>query len=496
MVELFLFSGANVHIFFIIAKAGGEHRGKIYSHAEKPLIIGLCVDDSMVIILRPKIFSLYRLKAVSFNTLFSIFAKNIPQSKVYDVIIIGAGAAGLMAAGVAAERGKKVLLLEKMEKAGRKIRISGKGRCNLTNARPAEEFLSKVRTNADFFLPSFKDFSNQSTIRFFKKIGLELVTERGDRVFPASGKAWDVADALVRWAQDEGVEIQYHTRAVEIRTVVGRVCGVKIINKKGFPRNIESENVILCTGGVSYPATGSTGDGYLFAHQLGHRIEEVRPSLVPLVTGSSLARSIVGVQLRNVNARLVIDGQIVREEFGEMEFTSRGLEGAVILRLSRDAVDALIEGGTVKVVLDLKSALSEDVLQARISREREALEPSAGFGELLRKLLPKPLVAPLARELGISVSAPQKDIMPEQVDALIHLLKNLTFDISDYRPFDEAIVTAGGVAVEEVDAATLQSKHIQGLYFAGEVLDLDADTGGYNLQIAFSTGHLAGKLKK
>ena len=415
---------------------------------------------------------------------------------MYDVIIIGAGAAGLMAAGVAAGKGRKVLVLEKMEKAARKVRITGKGRCNVTNAGPREKFRDKIRVNADFFEPAFRDFSNQSTLHFFRRQGVELVTERGDRVFPASGKAWDIADALVAWAKDAGAEIQYHTKAVEIRTIAEKVYGVKVITKKGFPRNLECENVIVCTGGVSYPATGSTGDGYLFAHKLGHRIEAVRPSLVPLESATPLARSLTGLQLRNVTARLLVDGEVRQEEFGEMEFTTRGVEGAVILRLSRDAVDALIEGHTVQVALDLKSALSPEILQARIQREKEALGDNALFGELLRKLMPKLMVSVFARELHISTQSPLQSLTEAQVNNLIALLKHFVIPITDYRPFEEAIVTAGGVSVEEIDPETLQSKRIKGLYFAGEVLDIDGDTGGYNLQIAFSTGHLAGKLKK
>ena len=260
---------------------------------------------------------------------------------MYDVIVIGAGAAGLMAAATAARNGKKVLLMEKMEKAGRKIRITGKGRCNLTNARPPEEFKEAIRTNADFFDVAFAEFNNKATIRFFERQGVKLDIERGQRVFPKSGKAWDIANALVDYCLDNEVEIVYNTRVTEILAIDGKVYGVMFQNKRGFMRKEEAENVIIATGGVSYPGTGSTGDGYLFADKLGHSIEEVRPSLTPLRTSHPQKKFLDGLLLKNINAKLYIDNELVREEFGEISFSERGIEGAVALRLSRDAVDAL-----------------------------------------------------------------------------------------------------------------------------------------------------------
>lgn len=422
---------------------------------------------------------------------------------MYDVIVIGAGAAGLMAAGTAARDGKKVLLVEKMEKAARKVRITGKGRCNLTNAKGRDEFLAKVRANVDFFEPAFDSFDNQDTIDFFREHEVQLKVERGGRVFPESGKAWDIADALVDFARHSGVEMMSNTKVTGIRTLGSRVCGVKIETKRGFERNVDAENVIICTGGVSYPATGSTGDGYTFAHDLGHRIESVRPSLVPLESKTIIGGMLSGIALKNVFVELFADGELIGEEFGEMSFTDRGVEGPVILKLSRRAVDAIIDGKKLEIALDLKSALTEKVLSARIDREFAAFEEekaSTGIdatnGELLRKLLPKPMIAPFAKQAGIAVKAKACELSEEDKDRIIRQLKNFRVEITDYRPFEEAVVTAGGVAVENVDPNTLQSKLVKGLYFAGEVLDLDADTGGYNLQIAFSTGHLAGKLKK
>ncbi len=422
--------------------------------------------------------------------------KQVEERLPFDVIVVGAGAAGMMAAGTAAHNGKRVLLVEKMEKSGRKVRITGKGRCNVTNARPAEEFAEQVRTNAEFFAPAFAEFNNRATIRFFERQGVKLEIERGERVFPKSGKAWDIATALLEYCVDNGVKILYNTRITEIMTLGNRVFGVKYINKRGFERKEECAQVILSTGGVSYPATGSTGDGYAFAADLGHSIEPLRPSLTPLVASHPQMKYLEGLLLRNVKAVLYVDDELVREEFGEIGFSERGIEGAVALRMSRDAVDALIEERRVKIVLDLKPALSEEVLRERIARETADMEPTEFFSELLRKLVPKPLVLPLAQELDIHSKSYISKLTEEQITRLIRTLKGLTFPVVDYAPFEYAVTTAGGVRCDEVNPYTMESLKVKGLYFAGEVLDLDANTGGYNLQIAFSTGRLAGMLKK
>lgn len=414
----------------------------------------------------------------------------------YDVIVIGAGAAGMMAAGTAARNGMKVLLLEKMEKSGRKVRITGKGRCNVTNARPAEEFAAQVRTNAEFLAQAFAEFNNRATIRFFERMGVKLDIERGERVFPNSGKAWDIANALLQFCVENGVKILYEIRVTEIMTLCGKVFGVRYVNKRGFERKEECPRVILATGGVSYPATGSTGDGYAFAADLGHMIEPVRPSLTPLVSSHPQINYLAGTLLRNVKASLFVDDESVREEFGEIGFSERGIEGAVALRVSRDAVDALIDERCVKLVLDLKPALTEEVLRERIQREIAELAPAEFFSELLRKLVPKQLVIPLAQELDIHSKSYVSKIPEGGIERLIKTLKGMVFPITDYAPFEYAIVTAGGVRCDQVNPCTMESLKVPGLYFAGEVLDLDANTGGYNLQIAFSTGRLAGMLKK
>lgn len=415
---------------------------------------------------------------------------------MYDVIVVGAGAAGMMAAATAAKNGRRVLLMEKMEKAGRKIRISGKGRCNLTNARPPEEFCEAIRTNADFFDVAFAEFNNKATIRLFERLGVKLDIERGQRVFPHSGKAWDIANALMDYCVESGVEVMYDTRVSDVLAIDGKVYGVRYFNKRGFERKEEAPNVIIATGGVSYPATGSTGDGYIFADRLGHTIEAVRPSLTPLRTSHPQRKYLDGLLLKNVAARLYVDNELVREEFGEIGFSERGIKGAIALRMSRDAVDALIDERKVKIVLDMKPALTEEMLTERIRREIADMQPEEFFAELLRRLVPKQMVIPLAHELDVHSKNYIRKVTDAEIARLVKVLKGMTFPIVDYAPFEYAVVTAGGVRCDEVNRYTMQSNKVSGLYFAGEVLDIDANTGGYNMQIAFSTGRLAGQLRK
>ena len=405
---------------------------------------------------------------------------------MYDVIIIGAGAAGMMAAGTAAQNGKKVLVIEKMEKAGRKIRITGKGRCNLTNARPPEEFAEQVRTNADFFATAFAEFNNRATIRFFERRGLKLDFERGDRVFPHSGKAWDVANTLEEWCRDNGVEFWFHTRVTGLMTLGGKIFGVRYMNRRGFERKEEAARVIVATGGVSYPATGSTGDGYTFASETGHDIEPLRPALTPLVSPHPQLRELHKLLLRNIRATLFIDGEAVREEFGEIGFSERGIEGAVALRMSRDAVDALIDGRRVKLSLDLKPALTIEQLDARILRDFDAAK-NKQVRNALDELLPKKLIPVMIELAEIDPFKQVNAVTKEERERLIACMKKLTLHVVGTRGYEEAIITRGGVSVKEINPKTMEAKQIPGLYFIGEVLDVDALTGGFNLQIAWAT---------
>ena len=417
------------------------------------------------------------------------------MDKHYDTLIVGAGAAGLMAGITAARRGQKVLLLEKMERPGRKLLITGKGRCNVTNCCTVEDFMNNVLSNKRFLYSCLNALNPYEVMGFFEECGVALKVERGERVFPVSDRAADIVDALVNTATDAGCRI---TRACVKELCIDidsegkrRIAGV--LTEDG--QTIAASSVIIATGGKSYPATGSTGDGYALAHAVGHAIEPIRPSLVPLETSLPDRAALEGLQLRNVRVALLVDGERVTDEFGEMVFSSRGVEGAVVLRMSRRAVDALIEGHKVELSLDLKPALDAETVRERIARERAALPAGGVVSDLLRKLMPREMMTPVARMIGTHPKRLLSSFTPAQEEELIRVLKDFRIPINDYRPFTEAIITAGGISVGEVNPRTLESLRIRGLYFAGEVLDLDANTGGYNLQIAFSTGRLAGLLR-
>lgn len=404
------------------------------------------------------------------------------------VLVIGGGAAGLLAAGTAAQRGREVVILERNERPARKVMITGKGRCNLTNhCTLINELVAQVPTNGRFLHGAFSRFMPQDMMELVEAEGVELKIERGNRVFPVSDKAVDVVDALVRFATENGAEIR-QARATELLLKDGAVCGVK--TEDGT--ELLADRVIVATGGVSYPLTGSTGDGYLLAQQAGHTISEPKPSLVPLVCHEGFCSDLQGLSLRNVaiTVRDTTNYKEIYSDFGEMLFTHFGVSGPMIL--SASAHMKPMEKGRYEIHIDLKPALSYEQLDARVQRDFLAAS-NKNFINALDSLLPKKLVPVIVRLCGVKPSLKVNQVTREMRGRLVNLLKDLKVTVNGFRPIEEAIVTSGGVNVKEIDPKTMQSRLCRGLFFAGEVLDVDAYTGGFNLQIAFSTGHLAGE---
>lgn len=396
--------------------------------------------------------------------------------------VIGGGPAGMMAAIAAAESGKEVILLEKNEKTGRKLAITGKGRCNITNACELDELFENIPTNKNFLYSAFYSFTNTDVINFFEANGVPTKVERGNRVFPVSDKAFDVVDALKNRSRTLGVKI-IRDEAVEITAENGAVAAVK-----GRRSSYKCDGVVIATGGASYKQTGSTGDGYKFARQLGHTVTDIYPSLIPIVTKED-TEPLQGLSLKN--SALVVrnkKGRAIYEDFGEMLFTHFGLSGPMILSASGH-LGAEPEG--FEFCIDLKPALSEEKLDERILRDFSD-NANRDFVNSLGGLLPSKLIPYIVERSGIPPHTKVNSITRQQRKDLVRLLKNLKFTASAYRPINEAIITSGGVSVKEINPSTMESRLVKGLFFAGEVIDVDAYTGGFNLQIAFSTGHLAG----
>jgi hypothetical protein len=403
------------------------------------------------------------------------------------IVIIGGGPAGLMAAGQGAEAGADVLLLEKRSRTGRKLCITGKGRCNITNVAELSDFINHFGTTGRFLRQAFSSFFTPDLTDFLENLGLELVTERGGRIFPASGKAPDVLRVLLKWVKQCGVQIRNSSAVDNLTINGGTITGVVSRGRK-----MTCDAVILATGGASYPDTGSTGDGYRLAESVGHTIVPIRPALVPLETGGDAAGVMAGLTLRNVKVRIFINGKRRREAFGEMGFTEFGVDGAVINTLSGEVVDALREGAKVTLSIDLKPALDAQKLDARLLRDF-ASRSRERIATLLRGLLPREMVPVCLNLTGISPDRTGSTITAMERRRLKSWLKEFRLEVTGHRPIAEAIITAGGVDTREVNPRTMESRKIKGLYFAGELLDIDADTGGYNLQAAFSTGWLAGR---
>ena len=413
--------------------------------------------------------------------------------KNYDLIVVGGGAAGLMAAGIAASNGVKVLVLEKMPRPAIKLRITGKGRCNLTNTAPLLEFMDHFGSNGRFLRQAFMQFFSDELVAFFESIGVKTGVERGGRVFPLSNRAKEVVDALEKWVKQNGARIMLNTKVVGLIAEGAKIQGVRIRNKNGKTGTsaFNAKAVLIATGGKSYPATGSTGDGYWLAQSVGHTIVPILPALVPLETAGENARKLQGLSLKNVKVSLWIKNKKKDELFGEMLFTHFGLSGPVILSISKHVAAASKEAQKIEISIDLKPALNDEKLDARILRDLNE-HGKMKMQSLLKLLLPQKMI-PLCLELtGIPPDKFGNQISAQERKRLRTWLKDFRLQIKSHRPFKEAIITAGGVDTKEVDPRTMQSRLVAGLYFAGEILDIDADTGGFNLQAAFSTGWVAG----
>lgn len=401
------------------------------------------------------------------------------------VVVIGGGAAGMVAASTASSMGHDVTLLEKNERLGRKLLITGKGRCNITNNCDIEELIENTPTNGKFLYSAFYTFTNEQVIDMFNSLGVKTKTERGKRVFPESDKAKDVVVALEKQMKQNKVNVVLNSNVKKIEQKNGKIESVVLSNNKV----IKCDSVIIATGGVSYPRTGSTGDGYKFAKSLGHTIIKPKPSLIGLETFEDVY-SLNKLSLRNIAIKVIDkNGKSIYEDFGEMEFSDIGIEGPVIRSASCRMKS--FENETYKVIVDLKPALDEEMLDKRIQKDFKKYT-NKKFENSLDDLLPKKLIPYIIDLSGIDKDLVVHQISRKQRKNLVNLLKNLEFNIRKYKPIDEAIITSGGIKTSEINSSTMESKLIEGLFFAGEVIDVDAYTGGFNLQIAFSTGYLAG----
>ena len=403
-----------------------------------------------------------------------------------NVIVVGGGAAGMMAAVFAARNGQNVQLLEKNEKLGKKLFITGKGRCNITNAADIEDLFTAVTSNPKFLYSGFYSFTNQQVIDFFEELGVKTKIERGERVFPVSDHSSDVIAAFSRELKSLRVAVSLHTEVRELLCEQDKVCGVLLTNGK----KMKADAVIVATGGISYPSTGSTGDGYRFAKETGHRVTELLPSLVPMEVRQWYAKELQGLSLRNIEICITDGKKKLYEEFGEMLFTHYGVTGPVILSAS-SVVGKTLRKKELTLHIDLKPALSEEQLDKRILREFDA-NHNKQYKNSIDSLFPAKLKPVMIELSEIEPEKKVNEITKEERQRLVHLIKDFTMTLTGLRSYNEAIITKGGVSVKEIDPGTMESKKMKGLYFAGEVLDLDAMTGGYNLQIAWSTGYLAG----
>ena len=418
------------------------------------------------------------------------------------VVVIGGGPAGMMAAITSAKQGNDVILLEKMKSCGRKLLITGKGRCNITSSLPMDKFIENIPENGKFLYSAFKNFTNQDIITLLKENNVNVKEERGNRIFPLSDRSLDVLQAFENEMKKNNVKICTETEVKEIKISDNTVNKVIYLNKKsGTLEEILTEKVILATGGKSYPLTGSTGDGYKIAKELGHTITKISGSLVPLISKNEdlqLCQTMQGLSLRNISMKIVDEekNKKIYEDFGELLFTHFGVSGPTILSSSAHIlryknVEELLKKGKIKLQIDLKPALNEEKLNLRLLRDFEKYKNKQIINSL-NELLPKKMIEPVIKKAKIKNEKRINEITKQERENLIHVIKCFEITISGFRPIEEAIITRGGINVKEINPKTMESKLIKGLYFAGEIIDVDAYTGGFNLQIAYSTGYTAG----
>ncbi|CDA17003.1 hI0933 family protein [Clostridium sp. CAG:571] len=428
------------------------------------------------------------------------------------VVIIGGGPAGMMSAITAAERGNNVILFEKMKTLGRKLLITGKGRCNITSSIDIKDFIQNVPGNGKFLYSSFQNYTNRDIIDFLNKQGVKVKEERGNRMFPVSDKSKSVLDAFINKLNELKVDIRVNSRVTKIEVQDGKVVGIRYNN------NIleKADKIIIATGGLSYPATGSTGDGYKIVQELGHNITKIKPSLVPIIVADknietqesikkskyrdsiNLCKELQGLTLKNVSIKIINNDnkKIIYEDFGEMIFTHFGVSGPIILSgsahlLRYKNVEELFNKGSIKLIIDLKPALTYEKLDSRVLRDFNA-EKNKLFRNALDNLLPKKLIEPVIELSGINENKRVNEITKEERKEIVKILKEFTITLKAFRSIDDAIITAGGVDIKQINPKTMESKLVKGLFFAGEIIDVDAYTGGFNLQIAYSTGYTAG----
>ena len=416
------------------------------------------------------------------------------------VLIIGGGPAGMLAAISAAQYNNEIVILEKMETTAKKLLITGKGRCNITSSLPIEDFIKNIPGNGRFLYSSFNNFTNLDILEILKQEGVEVKGERGNRIFPVSDSSRDVKEALLRRLKKLNVKIEYNTNVKQLLVENEKVTGV-IVLQNGREKEIKADKVILATGGKSYPGTGSTGDGYELAKEVGHNITKIRPSLVPLVAdgeSKELCKRMQGLSLKNVQIKLkdLEKNKVIYEDFGEMLFTHFGVSGPTILSSSAHllrykSIEELLKSKKIKLIIDLKPALSLEKLDDRILRDF-AEEKNKAFKNSLDKLLPKKMIDVVIDLSKINPDKKVNEITKKERETLVGVMKNFEIVISDFSSINEAIITAGGVDIKEINPKTMESKIVKGLFFAGEVIDVDAYTGGFNLQIAYSTGYTAG----